>query len=191
MNVIVQHLKSLCFPSFYLSVNIIYSAKQNLITDGMKKGISPLLATVILIALTLSVAALLGSWFTTVTRTQTGIIEEDITRQINCTSAFLEISDVICSNDTQKIQVTITNMGYDVSLYNFSTLVTLNNTFYLNSTGGPNSTSQLNPGEQTILEYFCSRTQYCIDDVVVTKVRVSSYVCPERYAEKTFSDKTC
>ncbi len=157
----------------------------------MKKGISPLLATVILIALTLAVAALLGSWFTSVTRIQTGIIEEDIATQINCTGALLEISDVSCSNDTQRIQVTITNLGNNIELYNFSTLVTLNDTFYLNGTGGPNSTNPLNPGEQAILDYFCSNTQYCIDDVAVTRVRVSSHNCPQSYAEKTFSDETC
>lgn len=159
--------------------------------DGMKKGISPLLATVILIALTLAVAALLGSWFTSVTRMQTDIIEEDITTQVNCTAALLEITDITCSNDTQKIQVTITNLGNDISLYSFSTLVTLNNTYYLNSTGGPNSTDPLEPGEQAILDYFCSNTQYCIDDVKVAKVRVSPYTCPQAYAEKSFSDKTC
>lgn len=157
----------------------------------MKKGISPLLATVILIALTLAVAALLGSWFTSVTRMQTGIIEEDIRKQVNCTSALLDISDITCSNDTQRIQVTITNLGNDIELYNFSTLVTLNNTFYLNNTGGPNSTDPLNPGEQAILDYFCSNTQYCIDDIKVAKVRISPYNCPQAYAEKTFSDKTC
>jgi len=157
----------------------------------MKKGISPLLATVILIALTLAVAALLGSWFTSVTRMQTGIIEEDIRTQVNCTAALLEIVDITCSNDTQKIQVTITNMGSNIELYDFSTLVTVNNTYYLNSTGGPNSTDPLNPGEQAILEYFCSNTQYCVDDVDVAKVRVSPGICPQAYAEKSFSDKTC
>lgn len=157
----------------------------------MKKGISPLLATVILIALTLSVAALLGSWFTSVTRMQTGIIEEAATKQVNCTAAFLEIVDVACSGSTDNIKVTITNLGNEISLYNFSTLVTLNNTYYLNSTGGPNSTNPLNPGEQAILSYFCSNTTYCINGVKVAKVRVTSYICPDRYAEKSFSDKTC
>ncbi len=157
----------------------------------MKKGISPLLATVMLIALTLSVAALLGSWFTSVTRTQTGIIGEDITTQINCSAALLEITDVTCSGNADNIKITITNLGNDIALYNFSTLVTLNNTYYLNSTGGPNSTNPLNPGEQAILEYYCDNTTYCVNGVKVAKVRVTSYICPGRYAEKTFSDKTC
>ena len=157
----------------------------------MKKGISPLLATVILIALTLSVAALLGSWFTSLTRMQTGIIEEAAEKQVNCTAALLDISDVTCSNASQKIQVTITNLGNDIPLYDFSTLVTLNNTFYLNSTGGPNSTNPLNPGEQAVLTYFCDRDDYCIGGVRIAKVRVSPYNCPQSYAEKTLSDKTC
>ena len=156
----------------------------------MRKGISPLLATVILIALTLSVAALLGSWFTSLTRTQTEMIGEQAETQINCSAALLEITDVTCSGSTDNIKVTITNLG-NIALYNFSTLVTLNNTYYLNSTGGPNSTNPLNPGEQAILSYFCDNTTYCINGVKVSKVRVSSHVCPDRYAEKTFSDKTC
>ena len=157
----------------------------------MKRGLAPLLATVILVALTLSVAALLGSWFTSVTRTQTGIIEEATTKQVNCTAALLEIVDVACSGNTDNIKVTITNLGNDIALYDFSTLVTLNNTFYLNSTGGPNSTDPLDPGEQAILSYSCDNTIDCINGVEVAKVRVTSFICPDRYAEKSFSDKTC
>lgn len=170
---------------------MLFILRAKLIKDCMSKGISPLLATVILIALTLSVAALLGSWFTSVTRMQTGIIEEEAKTQINCSAANLEIVDVTCSNTTQKIQVIVTNLGNNIPLYNFSTLVTLNNTYYLNSTGGPNSTSPLNPGEQTLLTYFCSNTQYCIGGVKVSKVRVSPHNCPQAYAEKSFSDKSC
>jgi flagellin-like protein len=155
------------------------------------KGISPLLATVLLIAITLTVAAILGSWFTSLTRTQTGIIEQNVKTQVNCSSANLEIVDVTCSNTTQKIQVIITNLGNDIPLYNFSTLVILNNTYYLNNTGGPNSTSPLNPGEQAILTYFCSNTQYCIGGVKISKVRVVPQNCADRYTEKTFSDKSC
>ena len=157
----------------------------------MKKGISPLLATVILIALTLAVAALLGSWFTSVTRMQTDIIEETAATQINCTAAHLEISDVTCSGSSDNIKVSITNLGNDIALYNFTTLVTINNTYYLNSTGGPNSTNQLNPGEQAILSYHCDNTTYCVNGIKVGKIRVTSLVCPDRYAEKTFADKTC
>jgi len=157
----------------------------------MKKGITPLLATVILIALTLAVAALLGSWFTSVTRMQTEIIEEDIRAQVNCSAALLEITDVICTGSNDNIKVTITNLGNDIALYNFSTLVTVNNTYYLNSTGGPNSTNPLNPGEQAILSYYCDNDTYCVNGENIAKVRVTSHICPDRYAEKTFTNEIC
>jgi len=158
----------------------------------MKKGISPLLATVILIALTLAVAALLGSWFTTVTTTQTDIIEEHITKQVNCSAALLQITDVLCSGRTSNIKITITNLGHDVELYNFSTLVIINNTYYLNNTS-PNitDTDPLNPGEQAILSYYCDNNTYCASGVGVGKIRITPYNCPNAFAEKTFADKTC
>ena len=157
----------------------------------MKKGITPLLATVILIALTLTVAALLGSWFASLTSTQTNIIEEDITTQINCSSAVLEITDITCSGNNDSIKIMITNLGHDIPLYNFSTVVFVNNTYYLNSTGGPNSTNPLNPGEQAILSYRCENTTYCVNGKKVSKVIVSPSNCPQARAEKTFSDETC
>jgi flagellin-like protein len=155
----------------------------------MKKGISPLIATVLLIALTLVVGGLLGSWLTSMSKTQTGTIEEAAKTQINCTSAFLDIVDVICSNSTQKLQVVITNLG-DIELYGFSVLATIDNTFYQNSTGGPNSTHPLSPGEQAVLTYYCNNTEYCVGGRKVQSVRVTPSNCPQSYAEKTFS-KVC
>ena len=153
----------------------------------MEKGVSPLIATVLLIALTLVIGGLLGSWLTSMSKTQTSTIEKGAEAQINCTSALLDIVDVICSNSTQKLQVVITNLG-DIELYDFSVLVTIDNTFYQNSTGGPNSTNPLNPGEQAVLTYFCSNTEYCKGEAVVKSVRVTPSNCPQAYAEKTFSE---
>ena len=81
-------------------------------------------------------------------------------------------------------------MGH-IDLYDFSTLVEVNNTFYLNSTGGPNSTNVLGPGEQTILTYFCDKDIYCAGDVSVEKVRISPGNCPQAYIEKTTRGVTC
>lgn len=151
--------------------------------DYMRKGISPLLATVILIALTISVAALLGSWFTSTTRMQTEVIEENMKQQVNCSSALLDIADILCSNDTQKLQIAVINLG-DIPLYGFSVIATINETFYSNNTGGPNSTDPLNPGEQVVLTYFCDRTQYCTDDSKITEVYLSPSNCPQAYMKK-------
>jgi len=152
----------------------------------MKKGISPLLATVVLVALTISIAALLGSWLASTTRMQTEMIEEDIKEQVNCSSALIDIADIICSNDSQKLQIAIVNLG-DIALRDFSVIATVNNTFYSNNTGGPNSTDPLGPGEQAVLTYFCNRDQYCGSGAAVTKVYVSPANCPQAYMEKTFN----
>ncbi len=50
----------------------------------MEKALSPLMASIILIALTLTVAAFLGSWLTTMTKSQTGSVEKTGEKMINC-----------------------------------------------------------------------------------------------------------
>jgi flagellin-like protein len=159
-----------------------------LISGIMRKGLSPLVATVMLIAITLGVSALLGSWFTSTIKIETEIIGESATRQINCTSALLDIVDVICSSTNQSLKIALTNMG-SIELYNFSTLVKINNTFYNNNTGGPDSTNPLDPGEQTILIYYCSNS-ICTANKTVEKVRISPYNCPQAWTE-TNVGKTC
>lgn len=47
----------------------IYDLTLNLFSDLMKKGISPLVASVLLIAITMAVAAILASWVSGYTRT--------------------------------------------------------------------------------------------------------------------------
>ena len=150
---------------------------------------SPLIATVMLIAITLGVSALLGSWFTSITKTQTEIIEETATKQINCTGALLSITDVICSSTNQQLKIAINNLG-DIDLYEFSTLVKLNNTFYENNTGGPSLANPLKPGEQTILVYPCSNTLYCASNATVENLRVSPSNCPGAWTVST-DRKTC
>jgi len=149
----------------------------------MKKALSPLLAMVMLIALTLSVVGLLGSWFVSMSRSQMEEIEEAGEKQIECTNALLDIVSVICSNSTEQLKIAINNIG-QIDLYDFSTLVEINNTYYLNSTGGPNSTNVLNPGEQTILVYHCDKDIYCTGGVTVEKVRIAPGNCPQVYVEK-------
>jgi flagellin-like protein len=148
----------------------------------MRKGLSPLVATVMLIAITLGVSALLGSWFTSTIKIETETIGESAAKQINCTGAILDIADVICSSTNQSLKIALTNLG-NIELYNFSTLVKINNTFYDNSTGGPNAENPLGPGEQTILNYYCSNTVYCVANKTVEKIRISPSNCPQAWIE--------
>lgn len=149
------------------------------------KGLSPLLASVMLIAITFGVVGLVATWFTTMTRTQTEIIESGAIKEVNCTSARLDIVDVVCSNSTQELKIAINNIG-QIELYDFSTLAKVNNTWYENSTGGPNSTHPLNPGRQTILVYGCGK-EYCSGGAQVGTVRVSPSHCPQVFIEEDFS----
>ena len=154
----------------------------------MKKGLSPLVATVLLIAFTLSIAGLIGGWLTSLTKSQTSTIEQGSTTLINCTSALIDITDVVCSNSSQQLRIAIANLG-DVELYDFSAFASINNTLYTNNTGGPNSTNTLRPGQQIILIYGCDRTQFCTNGATLTKVRVSAGNCPQVSLEHTANAK--
>jgi len=80
----------------------------------MRKGVSPLIAGVLLIAFTLAVAAIVSGWLTAMTRTETQTIETGMRQQINCTKALLEVVDAVC-NGTD-VLVTVANIGpIDVS----------------------------------------------------------------------------
>jgi len=172
----------------FLSRSYLFQ-KSEFIIVRMKKGLSPLIATVMLIAITLGVSALLGSWFTSITKTQTEVIEETASKQINCTGALLSIVDIVCSSTDQQLRVAISNLG-DIEMYGFSTLVKVNNTVYDNNTGGPSIADPLNPGEQAILTYYCSNTLYCVDNATVENLRVSPSNCPGAWTIST-STETC
>jgi len=147
----------------------------------MKKALSPLMASVMLIAFTMAVAALLGTWFTSMTKTETELIEEGAKKQINCTSALLDIVAVKC-NSSGELKIAINNIGLN-ELYGFSIFAKINNTFYENSTGGPSLTSPLDPGGQVILTYYCSAV--CIANATVETIRVSPSNCPQIWVEET------
>ena len=144
------------------------------------KGLSPIIATVMLIALSLSIVAILATWFSSLTKGQMENIESGSKTLINCTTANLDLVGVICSNSSQQLQIAVNNLG-QIDLYDFSVLVRINNTYYQNSTGGPNSTSPLNPGHQTVLVYGCDS---CTTNAKISTIRVTPGNCPQIYEER-------
>ncbi|MFH8080960.1 MAG: archaellin/type IV pilin N-terminal domain-containing protein [Candidatus Aenigmatarchaeota archaeon] len=154
------------------------------------KGVSPLIATVLLIAFTLSIAGLLGGWLSGLTKTQTETIEKSSEETMNCTGSVLSIVDVFCGNKTpdepNALRIVIANEGNN-ALYGFSTFAQIDTTQYINSTGGPSLNSPLTPGTHATLEYYCPSD--CADGKVVKKVRVSPSNCPTSWAEKIVSVK--
>jgi len=145
------------------------------------------MATVLLLALTLAVGGILGSWFVSMSRTETGAIEKKITTQINCTGA-IEIGEITCNATDYELKIVVQNLLSDINLYNFSTSALIDNKLVTNSTGGPSKASPLGPGQQTILTYGCSDVD-CPINATVTRVRVSTENCPVGWFQKEVSVK--
>ena len=89
------------------------------------KGISPLIASVLLIAFTVSISMIIMGWFSSFVRTSTSNISAATTEAIGCNSASVNIERVYISGTTGNIIVK--NSGF-VSL-NVSGII-------VNTTGG-------------------------------------------------------
>jgi flagellin-like protein len=76
----------------------------------MKKGISPLIATVMLVAFTLAAAAIISGWLTSTLKTSTEAVGGGIGTQMECSKASLDIADAICS-DNGNVTIAVTNVG--------------------------------------------------------------------------------
>jgi flagellin-like protein len=79
----------------------------------MKKAISPMVATVLLIGFTIAVGAILSVWFTTFTRTQTA----SITGSAACHAGNIRFfSNVSATTPTNATKVYITNLRTDMNI---------------------------------------------------------------------------
>jgi flagellin-like protein len=76
-----------------------------------RKGISPLIAAVLLIAFTMAVAAILTAWVTTFTQETTSEVGESGSEQIACSFAGLSIYDAVYTVDDDALTVAIANTG--------------------------------------------------------------------------------
>ncbi len=90
------------------------------------KGISPLIAGVILVAITVSMGAVLGGWFSTFTRETTTKVGATSSRALDCTASNLNIEDVyVMPGATTLARAIVKNSGLtdgmeivDAMLYN-------------------------------------------------------------------------
>lgn len=139
------------------------------------------MATVLLLALTLAVGGILGSWFVSMSRSEIGKQEKRLIELTNCTAA-LDIVTVTCNISSDQLRITIHNIASDMVLYDFSTFAFINNNPYTNNTGGPNASFPLSPGNQYILTYGCGNTD-CPSNATIGKVRVSPGNCPKGWIE--------
>ena len=64
----------------------------------MRKGISPFIASVLLIAFTVAVAGILGGWYTSFTKTSTETVKEHAEEELTCAYGGINLYDVTYSN---------------------------------------------------------------------------------------------
>jgi len=101
----------------------------------MTKGISPLIAAVLLIAFTVAIATLVMGWFSTLTRETTATVSNKTTEAVACSNAQITIEEVYItagSLATGSSRVVVKNTGfttlgitslqiYNTTGHNFST----------------------------------------------------------------------
>src|SRR3990170_3540411 len=77
------------------------------------KGISPLLAAVLLIAVTVAIATLVSGWISTVTRTTQVATENKTTEAVDCAAASVVVDDVYVNDNgaTSTVNAIVRNAG--------------------------------------------------------------------------------
>ncbi|MGC9059300.1 MAG: archaellin/type IV pilin N-terminal domain-containing protein [Candidatus Aenigmatarchaeota archaeon] len=98
----------------------------------MKKAISPMVATVLLIGFTIAVGAILSVWFTSFTRTQTATVSGTA----GCSGADVRVFSNVTTTNTNAVRVFISNLRSDIN-------ITVNSVVVSCGTSGPFSASGL------------------------------------------------
>jgi FlaG/FlaF family flagellin (archaellin) len=75
------------------------------------KGLSPLISTVLLIAISLTIVSIIMGWATTLVREQTGAIGNRTGEAVECTGADIYIEDVYLNLRTNESRVHVRNSG--------------------------------------------------------------------------------
>lgn len=76
------------------------------------RGISTLLTSVLLIAITVAVATMVSGWYATVTQRTQASASNNTIASIDCTSAGISITDVYIDTATNRSRVSVKNTGY-------------------------------------------------------------------------------
>jgi flagellin-like protein len=82
------------------------------------KGVSPMIATVLLIAFTIAVGGIISIWLTGYTRTTTEAVGGGTEKQIKCAASILKIKDV--SNTSQNVTILVYYESGSESLSNIT-----------------------------------------------------------------------
>ena len=131
------------------------------------KGISPLLASVLLIAITVSIATLIMGWMSTVARTTEVKVENKTMQAVDCSSSSVTIQDVYikAGNGTGAASVIVTNSGQTDGLVIRS--VTLINTTGVGFSSSSVPISNFDQGD--------------VETLTFTSINIS--VCPQSFSK--------
>jgi len=143
---------------------------------GMK-GISPLIATVLLIAFTIAIAGIVSVFFTSFTKQTTGSVNSQGQNLVTCAGSAPTVDQVKYSlAGTGLTNVTYSNPG-SYNLTNITIYTTLSNAVtYINSSGTLSGNFYLNPLSSN------STTLLAVSGATPTEVRVVGY-CQSTQAE--------
>ncbi|MEM7821409.1 MAG: archaellin/type IV pilin N-terminal domain-containing protein [Candidatus Aenigmatarchaeota archaeon] len=128
------------------------------------KGISAMIAVVLLIAFTVAVGGLISVWFTTFTRTTTSGVEAATTNQTRCAGAYIKVDSVKSLGDYVGIDNTNTTVIYsNPSPHTISSISIISNggesfvgtTTSLEPSGIGKSYLNLSSGTSVILKGLC------------------------------------
>ncbi|GEM_PF-1352273 len=142
-------------------INYIYIPGSSIIfSDRMRseKGVSPLIAAVLLIVMAVTIAGLVFSWLNTFTTSTQRKVENRTSEAVNCAGASLRIREVYLQNGSAAtVRVVVENTGYVNNL-------TISGAQVLNTTGhnftANNTPLMFNRGEiVTVLFIGVSMTQ--------------------------------
>lgn len=157
-----------------------------MVVTPSRKGISPFIASVILIAFVISIAGIASGWFQGFLKERVSEVEKGSEKSVECTFASISFDskDVKWAKNESNyftgdsVNITLRNSGNE-KLYNF----TVN--YVVNKTGYPGNITQnqktadnpLLPGSQVVLVTEIQNTS-SLEGERLNKVRISTLACP-------------
>ena len=115
-----------------------------------RKGISPIIASVLLLAVSISVVGIFSGWAPQLAQQVVGETENSTLSTLNCNDAGLEIRSAFYNDSANDTTVTMRNSGsenlpnVDIALYDANDLI-INQSSELNYSSGELNDTSLNP----------------------------------------------
>lgn len=153
-----------------------------------RKGISPIISTVLMILVAVMIAAFVGPWSVNLATTTSNASADNAMTQINCQNTFYDFSTdygnnagvniTVVGGNIWELKAKIENTGTR-NVYGFSfQLSNSSEIFNCDVTSATQKTSAdpLRPGEECILDAYLTGSCYNISDTL-TKVKIINNVC--------------